>query len=256
MKFLFLVGVEGCGHHMVRAVMHRFLQQPNFVDQGKWHNVMVDFFDVEAWNSEPRSLFASFTRRNTALERTLQARERIQSILKECVSIGITHLFESASFPYGQPRNTLRRPDILFLAETLQGWVDLRMLVLYRNPIAASYSGFRRGFTENLLLQAKIIEDNLIFLNAQLGQCPKDIYKTLTFESFLANPRVYVEPLASWWQLDKQELGVGLEALRTPTSMDDIPKPDRDILETFFTLTRKQQWPLLYSEENDVLSWL
>ena len=42
------------------------------------------------------------------------------------------------------------------------------MLVIYRDPIAATYSAMKRNFTEYVAEQARIVEDNLIYINAHL----------------------------------------------------------------------------------------
>ncbi|MBN1841170.1 MAG: hypothetical protein JW883_02675 [Deltaproteobacteria bacterium] len=233
MKFLFLVGVEGCGHSMIRSVLSRFFGEAWFVDEGDWHEKMTDFWKPDA-----------------SLRDRLKGRKKIEKSLSKYLKQGYTHLFDSASFPFDQPRNSLRRFDLVELADILIDYMEIRLLVPYRNPISATFSGIRRGFTKHPYEQCKIVEDNLIFLNSQLSQLRSDIYRKLAFEEFLLDPWSHIGRLASWWDLEETELAKGCERLRSPTRLEQIPKRIRRCLEDFFTISRLQQWPLLTSQEN------
>jgi hypothetical protein len=104
------------------------------------------------------------------------------------------------------------------------------------------------------MLQAKIVEDNLIFLNSQLGQCSENQYKTLVFEDFLQNPTKYTEALSNWWGIALPELEKGIEALRTPTQVHEIPHEIKNALEVFFSPKRRQQWPIFTTKRNCLIS--
>lgn len=232
-KFLFLVGVEGTGHSMIRSMLKPIIGQPYFVDQGEWHSQMMNFWDPDA-----------------SLKQRLKGKNAIEKSIKKYFNDLYTHLLDTASFPYNQPRNSLRRFDILELIDILKDFCEVRLLVLYRNPISTTYSSVRRGFVKHPYLQAQIIEDNLIFLNAQLSQIPPELFKILIFEDFLAQPESYIKPLSQWWSLNELKLQEGIEFLKSPTTLDEIPIKIKQCLNDFFTSSRINQWPLLTSMTN------
>ena len=243
LKFLFLIGVEGTGHHMIHALLESHAQQQYFVQNGIWRNSLESVWDVN-----PVVGPVGKVRNVLKLKGSEQVdlKVELKEVFDKLQKQGITHMFESTSFPFNHPRNTLRRPDILQLIETLDGLVEYKFLVLYRNPVSAAFSGLRRKFTDNTLLQAKIVEDNLIYIASQLSTVNKDLYKVLNFEEFLEEPKSYVGQLASWWNLQKELLEKDLNNIYRPTQLKEIPSSTRETLEGFFTSMRVCQWQQFY----------
>jgi len=232
-KFIFLVGVEGTGHSMIRSVLKPIIGQPCFVDQGEWHAQMMNFWDPDA-----------------SLNQRIKGKKAIEKSIKKYCKGQYTHLLDTASFPYNQPRNSLRRFDILELVDILKDFCEVRLLVLYRDPISTAYSGIRRGFVKHPYLQAQIVEDNLIFINAQLSQISPKLYKILIFEDFLDQPESHIKPLFQWWGIEELKLLEGIKFLKSPTTLDEIPIKIKQCLNDFFTSSRINQWPLLTSMTN------
>ena len=83
-KFIFTVGVEGTGHHMLVAIMKNLLISPMFVGEGAWHSVLTEFWDPDNTSSNKDKP---------------EVRRKFQEILRHYSSAGITHLYENASFP-------------------------------------------------------------------------------------------------------------------------------------------------------------
>ena len=131
--------------------------------------------------------------------------------------------------------------------------IEYKFLVLYRNPVSAAYSVIRRELTKNAILQAKIVEDNLIYIEKQLRQLQRDCYRTLIFEDFISNPYAFVKGLSEWWDIDMEILYKGMKNIKMPTQLSEIPKKEKKILEDFFTERRIRQWIDFYSS-NSVLS--
>ena len=234
MIFLFLVGVEGTGHRMIRSLLADQLNEPSVVDEGAWHDLLI-----ARWNqlSAVRSENSSLPKRDSEL-----LRRELSRAFGEYRRHNITHLFDSSSFPYGQPRDAQRRPDILDFEELVAGFVTPKHLVLYRDPVSATYSAVRRGFTKDLHLQARIVECNLLYIAQQFQQLQANTYRVVHFEEFLKNPAHHVDRLADWWNLDRAVLERGLSNLRKPCELSQIPAPDRDCLTDFFTTARIDQW--------------
>ncbi len=245
-KFLFLIGVEGTGHHMIRAVLAEYFKQDNFIDQGNWHNLLSHY-----WDAAQRVQIENETSDASKFQ---NIKEELEQIFQEYKNQNITHLFESTSFPYCLPRQSLRRPDIIDFADLVNpDLIETKYLILYRNPVSTTYSAIRRGFTDNIYLQAKIVESNLIYIEKQFSQLPKTSYKTLHFEEFLDNPKLYSQKLSDWWDLDPDIVLKGLENLRQPLPYSQIPVKEKEILEKFFTQKRINQWESFY-QSNQISS--
>ena len=240
-KFLFLIGVEGTGHHMIRSVLADYCQQDNFVEHGKWDELLVDY-----WDADKRFKIENETQESSKFT---NIREKLASIFQGYKNQNVTHLFESvASFPYCQPRQSLRRPDIIEFEDLVSSdLVETKYLILYRNPVSTTYSAIRRGFTDNIYLQAKIVESNLIYIEKQFSQLPKESYKVMHFEVFLDDPILYSKQLSQWWNLDEEIVLKGLENLRQPLPYSQIPTKEKEILENFFTPRRIHQWESFYN---------
>jgi hypothetical protein len=232
-KFIFLVGVEGTGHSMIRSILKPIIGQPYFVDQGEWHSQMMTFWDPDA-----------------TLKQRFKGKRAIEKSIKKYCKDPYTHLLDTASFPYNQPRNALRRFDIIELIDVLKDFCEVRLLVLYRDPISTAYSGIRRGFVKHPYLQAQIVEDNFIFISSQLSQISPELYKILIFEDFLDHPESHIKLLSQWWGLDRIKLQEGIKYLKSPTPSDEIPVKIKQCLSNFFTPERINQWPLLTSVTN------
>lgn len=244
MKFLFLIGIEGSGHHMFHSILQSHEERKGFVSMGLWRPPLV-----HQWNTAPKKGIKdklSDLVKPKSPEKTNSLKEELTHIFEQYKQEEATHFFESVSFPFENPRNTLRRPDIIELTDIFKDLMEYRFLVLYRNPISATYSGLRRGFTDNVRLQAKIVEDNLIYIASQMSTIDKDLYKVIDFDEFLANSTAYVKPLASWWNLDEELLINGLQNIYKPTQAEEIPVETKSILDEFFTEARISQWKKFY----------
>ncbi|MBV32389.1 MAG: hypothetical protein CMK36_02970 [Porticoccaceae bacterium] len=229
MLFCFTVGVEGTGHHMVRALLHTQMQRDRFIDQGGWHEAMVTHWDPRTRHQKVNAL-----------------QQDLKSVFQEAAQQGATHLYESASFPFNQPRDALRRPDILEFLSLTQGLVRCRFLVLYRCPKASTFSAVRRGFTDDVLKQARIVEANHRFIAQQLQQCPRESYRVLRYEDFMARPRDFQRALAEWWELDPFALALDLSRLKPSYPWDRVPKDTRAVLDAFFSAKKRALWEPAY----------
>ena len=238
MKFLFLVGAEGSGHHMFRAILGPHIASSWFSFEGNWHGPLTELWDESiSWER-----FSGFSDRQVHFE------QNIRPILTRLQNRGVTHCYENASFPFNNPRNPLRRPDLVEFDRLMGGIADCRYLVLYRDPVSMAASAMRRGFTDNPYLQCKILEDNLIYIAAQMGLLGVDRYRTLCFEAFVADPERYADSLAGWWELDSDLLKSGIKNLRAPGSSHQSSQTVQSILSGFFDGKRIEQWARFYRE--------
>ena len=240
MIFNFLVGMEGSGHNMTRAFLKYHFERKEVVHEGSWHGLIYSYWDTNRyWSTNKWSNHMS----------RYQVKDLFRKLINQCKLNGATHLYEThPSFPYLQPRDTLRRPDILEFEEFCEGVVDVKYIITYRNSILATYSNFRRKHSDNLHLLCKMTEDNLIYIERQFSQLDKEKYKILHFEKFLENPEKYLKPISQWWNIDLDDLEKGLKKLKKPHGKNDIPTEHKHILKSFFSEKRLAQWEEFFNQ--------
>lgn len=244
MKFIFVIGVEGAGHDMLRALLQEVIKQSYFVLEGSWREMMTHYWSPKARHRSEFGFLRKMSRQKVKYD--------LQNIIRNYTKEKITHLMEDMSFPFNQPRNAVCRPDILDFIDLISDLIELKFLVLYRDPIAATYSSLRRGFNKNVYEQARIVEDNLIYIDKSLSVCGPHLYKTLIFEDFLKEPHAYLEGLASWLGVDHSLLAQGVQNLREPHVLAAIPENIRTVLTDFFSENRIRLWESLYSTDHQI----
>lgn len=121
------------------------------------------------------------------------------------------------SFPEGRPLKEIQHPHLTgFLHMNETGAIDLRLLVLHRNPVDAVCSAIRR-FNADAIDSARVASDTLYMLDAVLKS---SVHTTVCFEQAVVNPRSLFAPLA-------QTLAgiVNIKALRKALSLVKIRHP-------------------------------
>ena len=227
---LFLVGVEGTGHHL-------FLSACNYQEGAKAHGLFLNAFD------------------------TLSMPETIKSErekLKLCISSAsnFRHI-ERASFPYNRPFNPLMRYDILEFQQILES-VPVRygFIVLTRNIVDSTLSSWRR-FDYNcktarlnsgeqlrsvsLYEAAKAQESNTLYIQSQAKLINESKRVILSYEDMILNPE-NIAPRVNY--------ALGIDDFEVDASKVSAPRPkesspNRDFLENFFCPQRLSQFQFL-----------
>ena len=239
--FLLLIGVEGSGHHLTLAFLKQFFIKQKVVSLQKWLPSLSSRWDaLEPIQTKVPTSFKNRQQYISEIKKTIDNSPQVQFI------------YTSASFPYGLERDTLRRPDIIDMVELLSPYVDLRPLVIYRDPVSCTYSAIRRGFNQNALHQARIVEDNLIFIKQQLETCGLE-FRTINYERFVSNPDAYAAGYKQWWSIDDKSFSAGINQIRPSTSKKQIPPGILEILEAFFSPLRTKQWEE-FLQKNDIIN--
>lgn len=241
-SFLWLVGIEGAGHHLMRDVLRVHLKKINVIDKGPHYPLLLQRWDAE----------------QTALSRTAVKRS-FATLFQAYASAGITTVYEDTSFPFGgvevgyedfasdgSHRGPLRCPDILDLVELLEGLAVLRILVIHRSPLLTVSSALRRGFSNKIQYECRLAEAVHLHITRQLSCLPPTLYRTLCFEDFVQRPEIYVNPLADWWMIPLDDVRSGISAIRAAGTLHDIPPGIHGILNEFFTDLRIEQWQAAY----------
>lgn len=102
-------------------------------------------------------------------------------------------------FPMGRVRTPLARPDLISLA-TFHGILyDLRMLVLVRNLTdTVLWSVLRRFHNDDVGLQARLIEDSLVYIDASLRAVPCGTFALVDVDALVKRPKTASVPMSQF----------------------------------------------------------
>jgi len=138
--------------------------------------------------------------------------------------------FDMYSFPYDDPRNTLRRPDLVDLIDLVEPHFDLRILLTTRNQVDSIVSLIRRKWWNKEMCeripvpsqkeilytnwtlspcgyintQARVVEDSLTYLASHLSLLSLGYFRSVSYEELLSDPASYVEGLAGFLSFDEK----------------------------------------------------
>ena len=229
---LFLVGVEGTGHHL-------FLSACNYQERSQAHGLFLNAFNTL---STP--------------EKIKSGREKLKRFLYH-QSPNFRHI-ERASFPYNRPFNPLLRYDILEFQQILESVPELRygFIILIRNIVDSTLSSWRRFDcnTESARLNsgekirsisiyeaAKAQESNTLYIQSQVKLIDESKRVILSYEDMILNPE-NIAPRVNY--------ALGIDDFEVDASKASAPRPkesspNRDFLENFFCPQRLSQFQFL-----------
>ena len=230
-KLIWCIGPEGMGHHMSQSIF-----EDVWKGKGKFDSLFPEI--IMYWNNTITDNIDIYLN---------------DLIVKINNSPYDTFIFTPSS-PYDNPRDSIRRPDILQFYNTFKKILDIRILHLYRDPIEATYSLFRRGWCETkdprirnkILYQAKITEDNLLYNKAHLEYLGPNKWKTLYYKEVVEHPSLFETSLSNFTGIDLNAIKKGLGRITIPLNKNDIPKKELTILERFFSTPRISMWEDFY----------
>lgn len=242
--FLFVAGVEGSGHHALVSV---------------WESLVAQGVNLE---------LVVFDQKFHALGIENHASYHYSSIDLDAHRRAMAPLFEAAakrsaivvdaqnSYPMGYFAGSLAHPDLDYLRRLDGELFDLRVIVLYRNPVDAALSAVRRfhncaecGY-KTPEFQARMVSESLVNINNNLPSLPCGKWMVLEYESFVQRPQQLAGPLARLLGLPQAKLASAFDKIKPPPKRQDNGKGDeaqtRKVLEDFFR-RQKSLWPLLVS---------
>lgn len=230
MKLNWIIGVEGSGHHLLRAVAKKHLALPTTVDKGDYYPLLE-----QRWRPG-----------ESRLPRVV-VKSELSRIIENYRRMGVEHLYEDTSFPFGPSRTALTRPDIVDLVDLFEGVCDVSVVLLYRDPVETTFSAFRRGFGGTIAAECLVTEANHQHICSQLSTTGPSIRRTLEFDRLLRNPNSCLQALSDWMGIDAVNLDpAGCDPGR-PVKVRDMPEVCRSYLKDFFDERRTAQWSGFYS---------
>lgn len=242
-KFLWLIGIEGSGHHLIRDILKSLIANAKTIDKGPHYPLLLQRWDTEQIPLPQNAVINS-----------------LKSIFDTYNAQQISTIYEDTSFPFGDSaseylhfvspgtfRGPLRRPDIMDMIQILQKFTNLKILVAYRNPILTVASALRRGFSTKPYFECRLAEAIHLGIVNQLKLIDSSRYKIIHFERLIRNPESHITPLSEWWDIPEDDIRKGIIHIRGAGNLHDIPRKTYTLLEDFFTEERLSQWEPVYS---------
>ena len=157
-----------------------------------------------------------------------------------------THFVMKRSFPFG-PTQERACPD---LWDVLALPIEARIVTIYRDPCAATYSALRRSFDTDLHRLAVRCANHLIFLAGQMRAIDPARRRIISYPALCAAPAAVLEPLAEFCGLPAAPM---LEAASAEGILGDTDRryaselapSDVAWLEGYFSPDRRRQWEIL-----------
>jgi hypothetical protein len=159
---------------------------------------------------------------------------------------GVTHLVLKRSYPFGGfPYRFC--PDITDLLDLP---FEPRVLAIYRDPCAATYSALRRGFDTDLYRLAARCANFLAVLAGQMRAMAPEQCHFLSYAAFCAAPDQFLPPLARFCGLPEAPIRIAAQAEGLLGDADrryaeELAPADVAWLEGFFNARRRAQWAIL-----------
>lgn len=176
-------------------------------------------------------------------------RETLDTILTSEAFVGRSHFFFHRSFPFAQPRDQYA-PD---LWDVVKLRPDAKIIVIYRDPCASSYSAFRRKFDPDLRRLAVICSEQLTWLAAQVQALGPQNIRRVSYQALCADPGAVLASLAEFCEVPPAEVTAAADAEGIVATTDtrwkrELDPEDAAWLEQYFDASRRRQWAVLANE--------
>jgi hypothetical protein len=170
----------------------------------------------------------------------------MQSIVTSPAFAETSHYIFKRSFPFEGGKYT---PDVWDLIDC---WPDVKVLLIYRDPRAATYSKFRRGFDADIRKVAINTQDHLTWLDGQVRAIGPERFRFISYARLCVEPTNVLKPIADFCSIPFDQVNEvarreGMHADPDARWMRELSPQDSDWLNKFFDDRRLKQWEILES---------
>ena len=241
-KFVFVAGIEGSGHHALKDVWWSLekagVKLKLVVYDQVFHSLGIENHASYHYSSIQKAEYVKH------MGPTFEQARMDGSIVIDAQN----------SYPMGKGAGPLAHPDLLMLSELDGVLFDLRVIVLFRDPVDASLSAVRRFqnneqyLYKNVEFQARMVSESLVNIHNALPHMPCDHYLVIDYERLIHHPRDFIGPLEELVGAQHDVLHGAFEKLTPREKKPDSPEKaaQRALLQSFFTVQEKL-WPWLAS---------
>ena len=239
-KFIFVAGVEGSGHHALKDVWH------SLDNAGvKLELVVYDQLFHSLGIENHASYHYSSILRDTHVE-------HMRPLFEKAAADGKVVIDAQNSYPMGKGAGPLAHPDLLKLAALDGVLFDLRVIVLYRDPVDAVLSAVRRFKDNNEYMfkneefQARMITESLATINNALPQLPCGKLMVVEYSALVHEPGLFIQPLSQLLGVSPAILDGAFADLKPRSKPPPSPEQAarRQKIQDYFDI-QKVLWPLL-----------
>lgn len=244
LKYIFVAGVEGCGHHGLNPVIANALK--NSQEIRRTNGVVITnkrrlkrIFNWYWCKSHP----IPFTKiMVTAMINRFFRVERRKTRKNNHVRI----IIEDNSFPAGTNRDLNKQWDIIEMMELVRPYADeIYFIGLYRDPIAATFS--HKGFDGGLLQHARVVKKSQTYINDQLSRLGTAKKLFIRYEDLIDRQKKVGPVIAEFLGIDDKDVETGFSEIRPSKKdwrRDMSPQDQEKMLAIFSDEEAKKHWPL------------
>lgn len=213
-NIIFLLGIEGTGHHMYKECC-------NLKENKKLHKLLLKYTSINKNND-------------------------LQKIKKEIYSFTKNKLnkcfINRASFPYDRPTTPIQSYDILSLYELFStiNHVNFFFIINTRNIIYSTLSTHNRFDShKNILWSSRLQENCLIYINSQIQLLPKEKFIIVDFLNCIQNIELFQKII---YEKSKIIISFNKKKINTPNDLKYLNDKNYLFLYNFFNNNRLKQF--------------
>lgn len=242
--YIFVAGVEGCGHHGLNPVISNAFSHSRLVRDSGGEVIRNKRRLKRIWNwywcyDHPLGFTRPLVR--TMINRFFRL-ERKKSRSNDQVRIVI----EDNSFPAGDHRDPDKQWNIVEMVDMVRPYADeIYLIGLYRNPIAAVFS--HPELDGGFLSHAKVLKQSLSYINSQLSQLTHLPQLFVHYEDLVQAQEKLAPVMADFLGIEEADVREGLKQVRASKKdwRRDMAKDEQDKLRTLFSeRVARENWPL------------
>lgn len=244
LKYIFVAGVEGCGHHGLNPVISTALatsqqvRETNGIIVRDKHRLKRIFNWYWCFNHPlgfTKSLVRAMINRFFRLEHQ-KSRSNNQ----------VRFVIEDNSFPAGKHRDPDRQWSIIEMVQMVRPYADeIYLIGLYRDPIAAVFS--HPHFDGGIETHAEVVKRSQIYINDQLSQLSDIPQLFVRYEDLVTGQAGLGPALAEFLGITAKDLEVGFKQVRPSRKnwrRDMAPEDQARMQAVLGEEVGRELWPL------------
>lgn len=252
LRFTYIVGIEGCGHHGLCPLVHIASTRSREVLelQGEVYSRWPPLREVFSalWYTRHQSM----TRREVARE---QVRGLMNALEERTKQIDSTiFVIEDNSFPSADKRSVSLQWDISEMYELIRPYAEISFLVLYRDPVAMTFS--HPEFDGGLVKHAHVIAAFLQYLNSKLQDLPSELYTVINYEDLIERKEDLITPMSRFLRLSEDAVRQGFTHIRRSNKdwRTQATQENQKWMVEFFSKGHCGLWPIFTNSEHNILN--
>ena len=245
LKYYFVAGVEGVGHHGLNPVLKATFKSSQ---QIKETNGVV----ITNKKRLKRVFNALWCHENPSWITKKWAKWYSRYFFDKQKKIALKNnqvriIIEDNSFPAGIYRNPERQWNLQEMIEIISPYADIYFIGLYRDPIASTYS--RQNIDGGLFHHAPVVKASLISLNKQLALIDPDKLLIVHYEDMVNRQSEFSDTISKFLDVTIKDVKSGLKEVRKSKKdwRKDLSKQEQEKLLDIFKPSYEKEWPILSS---------